>query len=728
MFIASRRCGGSNCFAVRFMFLGVLSALTPLAHAQQAGTAALDEIVVTAQKREQRLQDVPITVTEISGDDLARANVRTASDLPSMVSGLVWSNQGAWVLPSLRGISTSVSAIGSSSPVAIYLDGVYQPMEAGSLTDLPDVQRIEVLKGPQGTLFGRNATGGAISIYTLDPSFTPTGKISATAGIFDGGSSRDSGHYNVNGFFSGPLIDNILAGSISANFDRTNGYMTNDLTGEDAGRINSQVVRGKLLWTPTDGISILGTAYYIHREDGVAMAGYPFGGLTAASLYTPSVVPTQPWHYAYDGPAPDVKTASRGASLKGTFDLGVGTLTSISAFSNSNVPIYGTSAAAYSPSCIAVFSCVTAYILVGAKTASQEFDFASNKIGQFRYVVGLYGFYNQASEHDAYNAGVFTDDTLIKNKSYAAFGEGTYEFTDQFSAIGGVRVTQEKLNADGSFLGAVREPYADKTWTSTTPRGSLEYKFNQAVNAYFTYSQGFKAGVVSGQSNVAPPANPERITSYEIGIKMAEPRYRMNLAAFYYDYKDLQVETLIDAGTITVPQNAARAKIVGIDFDGAVKWSDRFETRLDTTYLARAEYSSFPHAITYLPPLGPFGLATDSDYDASGSRMLVAPLWSGTVSADYTQPVTAGVLEADLSLYYSSGYRWVYTGVVETHSYETLGTRISFTPTASKLKYSLYGKNLTNKAYVDGVTPNPVSAVSFYAPPRELGVTVDYSF
>lgn len=715
-----------NSLAMRLALLGAISALAPLAQAQQG--AELDEIVVTAQKREQRIQDVPITVTELSSDDLARADVTTTSDLPSVVSGLVWSNQGAWVLPSLRGISTSVSAIGSSSPVAVYLDGVYQPMEAGALTDLPDVQRIEVLKGPQGTLFGRNATGGAISIYTMDPSFTPTGKIGVSAGVYGGGSSRDSGHYNVDGFFSGPLIGDVLAGSIAADFDRTNGYFTNDVNGNEAGRINSQVVRGKLLWKPADGVSILGTAYYIHREDGVAMAGFPFGSFTAASLYTPSVVPTQPWHYAYDGNTPDVKTEGRGASLKGTFDLGVGTLTSVSAFSNYGVPVYGTSAASYSPNCIAVFSCVTAYILVNQKTASQEFDFASNQIGSFRYVAGLFAFFNQAREHDSYNDAVFTDDTLIKNKSYAAFGEGTYDITDKLAAIAGVRVTKDTLKADGSLLGAVREPYANTSWTSTTPRASLTYKITPDVNTYFTYSQGFKAGVVSGQSSVAPPANPEKITAYEVGIKMAQPRYRANLAAFYYNYKDLQVETLIDAGTITVPQNAARAKIIGVDFDGVIKWTDAFETKLDTTYLAHADYSSFPHAITYVPPLGPFGLVTDSNYDASGTRMLVAPLWTGTISADYTQPFAAGTLQADLSLYYSSGYRWVYTGAVETKSYDTLNTRISFTPKSSSFKYSVYGKNLTNRAYIDGVTPNPVSAVSFYAPPREVGVSVDYSF
>ena len=125
---------------------------------------ALDEVVVTAQKRSERLQDVPISIAALSEADLSRSNVVTTSDLPSVVSGLVWSNQGAWVQPNLRGVYTTVAAVGAQSPIAIYLDGVYQPMQAGTIADLADVSRIEVLKGPQGTLFGRNATGGATAV------------------------------------------------------------------------------------------------------------------------------------------------------------------------------------------------------------------------------------------------------------------------------------------------------------------------------------------------------------------------------------------------------------------------------------------------------------------------------------------------------------------------------------------------------------------------------------
>src|SRR5277367_2887274 len=174
----------------------------PAATANQPG-GSLEEIIVTAQKRSERLQDVPVTITALSPDYLQKTGVERMSDLPTAVPGLVWSNQGAWIEPNIRGVYTNVAAIGSGSPIAIYLDGIYQPSQSGTIFNLPDVRDVEVLKGPQGTLFGRNATGGAIVINTRDPSFTPTGDINVSAGAYTGNSVQTAGHYNVNGYVSG---------------------------------------------------------------------------------------------------------------------------------------------------------------------------------------------------------------------------------------------------------------------------------------------------------------------------------------------------------------------------------------------------------------------------------------------------------------------------------------------------------------------------------------------
>jgi len=693
-------------------------------------TAASDnlaEIVVTAQKRTERLQDTPVSITALSAQDLARNGVETAQDLPSVVSGLVWSNQGAWVEPNLRGVSTNVSAVGAASPIAIYLDGVYQPMQAGTIADLPDVSQIEVLKGPQGTLFGRNATGGAIAINTLDPSFTPTGKFSLSAGDYDG--SKQSGHYSISSFLAGPLVDDTLAGSFSAYYDRTDGYLTNDVGGGRGGEINSAVFRGKLLWKISDAVKVLTTFYYEHRDDQAAEAGFPQGGITTASFYPPSVVPTQPWHYAFDGPTPTANLDSRGANIKATVDLDAGTLTSITAYQNYNVLVVDDGHAAYSPGCIAAFDCIAGIIRTPDQAYSQEFDFASKQMGMFRYVAGVFGLDNDVQEQDVYNsASLYIDNTSIRSISYAAFAEGTADLTDKFSVVAGLRVNKDILRAFGSYSGAPEERYADKSWTSTTPRVSLIYKINPVVNTYFTYSQGFKAGVVSGQSTTAPPANPEKIYAYEVGVKAAQENYSLNVAAFYYDYRDLQVEVFDDQTLATEPLNAARAEIVGLDIDGTVKLTDGFRMRLDTTYLPTAKYKSFPNAVVYLSPLSATGLVTDSNYNATGSRMLVTPVWTGTLSGTYTKEFAAGVFEGTASVYHSASYRWEYTGTVNTGAYNLLNGQLSFTPAANSLKYTLYGKNLTNKAYVQGALPTSFAHEVIFAPPREVGVRLDYSF
>jgi iron complex outermembrane recepter protein len=728
-----------ECSRRRAVASVLLASLATVAGAQQANapaptmggtdSVALDEIVVTAQKRSERLQDVPISITALGSSELQRTGVQTTADLPSVVSGLVWSNQGAWVEPNIRGVYTNVAAIGSGSPIAIYLDGIYQASQAGTIFDLPDVSRIEVLKGPQGTLFGRNATGGAISIFTLDPSFTPTGKIEASAGAYSGGSSDTSGHYSVKGFASGPLIQDSLAGSISASYDRTDGYLIDDVTGGRGGKIENETVRGKLLWKISDSASLLLTGYYSHVENDTGDSWVPQNGVTVASQYPGHIIPTQPWHFSYDGDVPGVRQDIRGASAKGTFDFSGGTLTSLTGFTNVGVANTVDVAAAYSPACVAAFACLAAESIPRDQYVSQEFDFASVKYGGFSYVAGLFALYDNAREHDTYNMAAFSDDTVVTTHSIAVFAEGTYAWTDAFSTVVGVRVSRDSLNAVGRDFTAEFAEYADKSWDSVTPHASLIYKFNSNLNAYFTYSQGFKAGIVSGQIGTPPypqPASPEKIYAYEVGLKAATETYSANLAAFYYDYRDLQVEVFNDL--VTTPLNAATAEIYGLDLDATAKLTDDFQLRVDSSWLPTAKYLHFPTAIAFVPPLTPAGLTTDNKFDASGSRMLTTPTFTGTLSGTYGHDIQAGRLEATASVYHSGSYRWEYTGTVTTDAYTLLNGQISFAPAGTTYKYTIYGKNLTNRAYVEGALATAQANAVGWAPPRELGVRFAYSF
>jgi iron complex outermembrane recepter protein len=719
-----------------------LMGVAPLACAQQAvGTqastaatptptvgsdSALNEVVVTAQKRSERVQDVPISITALSGNDLARQNVQTTSDLPSVVSGLVWGNQGAWIEPNIRGISTNVAAVGASSPIAIYLDGIYQPMQASTPFDLPDVERIEVLKGPQGTLFGRNATGGAISVYTLNPLFTTSGKFDVTGGFVGGDSARDSGHYQARGYVTGALVPDTLAGSLSASVDQTDGYITNDVTGQRAGKISSQIIRGKLLWQISDIASVLATTYYTHGEDQASEAAFPQHGVTVGTQYPGYVIPTQPWHFAPEGPTPGAWRDIRGSSIKAQLDLAAGTLTSLTGYSDYSVRNFVAVHAAYSPTCVAAFVCIDGEVDSVERAASEEINFASKQFGIARVIAGFFYLHDWAREHDSYNDAAFTDDTVVHTDAYAFYTEGNFDLTSRLTGIAGVRFSDETKKYDGRYFAQSFVQYENNTWKSVTPRVSLTYKLTDAMNTYFTYSTGFKAGVASGQLTTAPAANPEKLGAYEVGLKAAQSNYLLDVAAFYYDYKDLQVETFNNL--VVTPQNAATAEIYGLDFDGTVKLTDQFELRLDTSWLPTAKYKSFPNAITFLPPLGPAGLVTNNTYNASGDRMLTTPKWTGSLSGTYTTDVSAGKLAATLSVYYSDSYRWTYPGTVMTGSYALLNGRLTFSPKSSNFQYSVYGKNLTNRAYVQGALPTAEANTVFYGRPREVGLTLSYNF
>jgi iron complex outermembrane recepter protein len=600
------------------------STTAPAATANQP-SGSLEEIIVTAQKRSERLQDVPVTITALSADYMEKANIERASDLQTAVSGLVWSNQGAWIEPNIRGVYTNVAAIGSGSPIAIYLDGVYQPSQSGTIFDLPDVKDIEVLKGPQGTLFGRNATGGAIAINTRDPSFTPTGDINVSAGAYTGSSVQTAGHYNVNGYASGPLnkISDDLAAGISASYDTTDGFTTDDVNGQREGKIQSSVIRGKLLWKPSDDFQLLGTAFYSQHEDQVGEEAVPQNGVSVATLYPGSILPSsQPWHFTYQGDTPGAWGNIKGASLKATMDFSAGTLTSLTGFNQSSVYVSVPIGAAYAPTCAAAFVCINGVVIPRDQAVSQEFDFASKKWDGFSYVAGFFGLYDNQREHDSYNAGLFSDDSTIVTHAAAIFGEGTYEITDQFSAVAGVRLSRDSLNAKGrdgglygGYPGGAGEfvQYGDRSWNSATPRASLQYKFTPDLMTYFTYSQGFKAGVVSGQlphpaagEPFPQPADPEKIYAYEVGMKAATDTYSANLAAFYYSYKDLpppysrmpRPPRSMDS-ILTAPRSSPTGSSCGSRARGSQPRSTRSSiTRLPTCRRWPSHPVSLPIAIT----------------------------------------------------------------------------------------------------------------------------------
>lgn len=744
------RAASISAFALLATPLAAQPAAHPPAEAVATPSAAPEmvrtnpgDIVVTAQRRSERLSDVPISIMAQTGEQLAKAGIVSTADLTRVVPGLTFTSQAAWAQPNIRGVSTNVTGPASDNPIALYLDGIYLGNQIGSTLDLPDVERIEVLKGPQGTLFGRNATGGAIQVFTRAPSFTPTGNITVTAGLFDGGGASHSGRdLGVKGYVSGPLADT-LAFSVSGAYNHINGYLTNESNGERFGEIENATVRGKLLFQPTDRAQFTLIAYYSRRTDETAQSGIAVNGLSAGAAYPGAIIATEPWHVAFDHFTPYLYVRTWGVNLRGEIEIDAGTFTSISSYYNSANHTRSDVDLANAPDCLLAAACLAYENRQPEKAVAQEIYFASTKNGPFSFVVGgnFYGaegktpsLINDFSQPvpgfpQLVNDGpIFQSNALIKTRAYALFGEVDYDITDRLTAIVGARYSYEKKTGYGAYVccdTSILPEYESKGWNNFIPRLTLKYDINDQTNVYATFSRGFKSGVLSYSDFTAPATNPEKITAYEVGLKSASRDLTLNLAAFYYDYTDLQV--LSFTGITTITNNAASARIYGLDFDATVRLTDDLSIRGAFSWLPEAKFVDYLQATVYDLPLTPFGL-TQYSRDISGSRLYKTPKLTGNVTLDYERPTTAGTLGANVTAYYSSGFSYDASGLLKTDRYVNLSANLSFAPEGTGLRFSLFGKNLTNNAHAISAVPSAAAAWMQYDRPREIGIMGEYAF
>jgi iron complex outermembrane receptor protein len=714
-------------------------------------------VTVTAQRRAERQEDVPISITVQTGVQLQTAGVENLRDLGLVTPGLTFQAQGNFVQPALRGITTLVTGPGSDNPIALYIDGVYEGSQAGASIDLPDVERVEVSKGPQGTLFGRNATGGAIQIFTRSPSFEPEGRISATAGLYDGaGASRSSYDLGFKGFLSGPLVADKLAGSFSFAYRNVDGYSRNIVPalvpsniaanyGSDRmDWLRSYTLRAKLLFTPTDRLTILATGFYMQRSSDHGSVGLPVDGLTAASLYPDAIWGTRPWQYAFDAPSPLTKIRNYGGSLKIDYDTGVGTLTSTTAYTLSRYWERVDVDASYSPQCLAAapatFACLAFQDRQPNDNFFQDFLFTSEKMGRFSFIVGGNIFISDGSIPAVINdfsngalpgaPGVvypplLTAETKVKTKAYGIFAQGDFDITDRLTLTAGVRYSYEKKKGFVTFFGSPYIPFANPDWDSVTPRVGLRYAIDERTNVYATFSRGFKSGILPILT-IGPAVNPETVTAYEVGFKTAQSDYSLNVAAFYNDYKNVQIQSF--TGTAIIPTNAASARIWGFEFDATAQLTSALSVRAGATWMPKADFADFPNAAGFGPPITAGGLSPIVG-DVSGDRLLRAPKLSAVLSLTYTADVAGGELSVSPSVYYTSKYLpYDPFGVLVQKGFARVATEITYRPSGSSFSISLWGRNLTNTKSYGSTTISAGAARVSYDEPREIGLTIDYDF
>jgi iron complex outermembrane recepter protein len=742
--------------------LAVVAIWAAQSHAQSAGSApaaseplGLDEIVVTAQRRSERLQDVPISVVALSSSDLSNAGVNSVRDLQNVVPGFTFSQFGTAPQPALRGVSTTLSAAGNENPIALYIDGVYYGAQTILENSFNDVDHLEVSKGPQGTLFGRNATGGAIQIFTKEPSFTPHGDITVDSGFYTGSADSHSAiHEDVQAFVTGPLIPDLVAGSLSGGYNYTPGYFTNAITGDREGFLGKGGFRGKLLFTPADGLKITASAYYIKNNDAGGISYSAVHGLSAAAQYPgTNPIATAPWTTlpGDEGVTSDFER-TYGASLRIVYDASFGTITATTGYNSFHLLNTQNLSASDGPAaCFLTVACLNYQVDQDIKDISQEVNFLSHEYGIFSFTGGLY--YHKGWGGDIayiqqtyFPGGVLVQDDSFDNSSYGIYSEGTFKFTDQLSLIVGLRYTIEPTENHLLLPGEIHS--GTQTFDSTTPRVSLLYKITPDLNVYATYSQGFKSGE-SGATNQNAPVPfssiaPEKLTAYELGTKFASTNVAANVAAFYYDYKNKQEQTFY--GTSFYTSNTGPVVIYGLDLDTSVKLSHAFTIRGSASWIPTAKYKDFPAAsgqalaTVPFPPGGacaPFGGCggyesgigqTLGAFDATGKRLIRTPTATASTTLSYQDSIGNGVLDASTTLSYSSSYALEITDTLNQGGYASLAAQAGYKVDGTGLRLGVYGRNLTNRAYLTGQLISASGWLGHYEPPREIGISVNYGF
>lgn len=757
--------------------------------------AQIDEIVVTARKRAENQQDVPIAITTITANDFESRNITDISRLDEIAPNITidatapLSGSSNATSIFIRGVGQTDFVPTSDPGVGVYLDGVYIARSTGGLLDLKDVEQVEILRGPQGTLFGRNTIGGAVNVTTIKPSTDGFfGEAQVSTGSFD--------RLDFEAAVNIPLGDT-LAARFSGKRISSDGYGERILTGESLGGEDRFTLRGSLRWQPTDRLTVDVAADYSEGDEDSPVSttvsgsniplGAPnslFGGVLfnnligAASGGIPGVI-TIPGLPA-DTPRFDASLVETGSLFESNATGPTGSEYDIFGISgtvqydlNDNITLK--SITAYRDQSTAFgrdpdgspLELVHTSNVGNADQFSQELQILGD-YGDLNWVLG--GFYLTEEGNDAAtvpfaqetftrNAGnlctfelvpvtapceflnIFRIDsvdggTLFENTSYAIFGEVSYDFTDRLSVTGGLRWTQDEKNIDatGALAGGaplLANPVADETFDRLTPRVIVDYKVNDNVLGYASFSQGFKSGGFNpryGAPIDAPTSfDPETVDSYEIGFKSDfwDGRARVNAAGFFSNYDDIQVVVFDNGIPRTI--NAAQGEIKGLELEGTLQPDDHWLIQ-GSLGLIDAEYTELDAAI-----IGSFGLPIVNPLNTD-LEFVNTPNAVGSLGIQYRQDIgNWGDLTYRVDL--SHRGRWandaVNTAELVQDSVTLLGGRLTLSPDNARWTVALYGTNLTDEEYItSGVADEPGFGLveQNAARPREWGASLGVKF
>lgn len=732
---------------------GAAAAQTGPATAEAEAGSDNTEIIVTAQRRSESLQDVPISITALTGATLAAAGIQDTERLSTLTPGLLVQRSVVGKI-SIRGVGNENYTISGDPGVAVHSDGVYVARAAAGLFDLFDISRVEVLRGPQGTLYGRNATGGVINVIPNAPDPKAFAAYAAAEyGNYD--------HIRVEGMVNAPLGGGFAARVAGLYADR-DGFTRNTNAGAAArgfGRLDSKdlwAVRGQLAYAADSPFkarlnveyikddSNLPAYKYLNRPDALPTADFGGFGKNRRELRTVNQGFELDIPGASRGVGDDAdvfKMNQLGVSLHLDYELGGGLgLTSITGFRDTDFNWLndGDGSDVFYVNYIQQDS---------TKQYSQELQLTGRFGDSFEWLLGGYWFRETGRSFIAlpftfgFDLPFFIEvDGRARTNALAGFGELRWQVTDRLKFTGGLRYSREKRRARYRYEVNFGSPFVTDnnlrdTFDAFTPRFVIDFEASDDINVYASATRGFKSGGFNLLAN-QPGFEPEKVWSFEGGIKtsFAGGAGNLNANVFYADYKDIQVGQIVNLSSVLT--NAAAATLKGAEVEFVARPSAAFEIGATLAYLD-AKYDRF---CTGDPtqPTAPVNANCDpaNPIDLEGNVFPRAPKWTVTTSAQYTADLgDAGslVFRADLRHQSRTFFTQFNRREISQPGYETMNGRITWTTADDRFSIGGFVNNAFNRTYFTEVLEsgafNPqLVAQAYVAAPRTYGLTAAVRF
>ncbi len=730
------------------------------------GAGQLEEVLVTATHRTENLQDIAVSVTAISGEDMDRADIFDPTTIALRVPGMTYGEfSPGQAIISLRGVSSADDGAGLDNSVALFLDGVYIGRGAAINFEMFDLERLEVLRGPQGTLFGRNAIGGAINAVTSKPTDELTAQFGLTVGT--------EGILRYRGLVSGPFSEN-LSGKISFTHREHDGWVRNVLMDTDFADEDQSSIRGQLRYTTDNSDWILSADYMDDDRDDM--------GRTPVVNRAPLLQ-----ILAQNGGGDDWETAisrrgfskrnAGGVSLQGDISFDRGTFTTITAIRNAETDWEMPSVGAPLGGLGLPFDEVIDDIVEDIDSFTQELRWTSNLDGDLQYTTGFYYLNEETARTEIFRitkAGTYGDASLpwkltdlgsqaiIGNEyaftgnetnSYAAYLDVTWQPVDDWSFSFGGRYTRDEkdytaisVNCDlvrdndpsivgtqfedwpecggvGGSLNIIAEAFEvnpSDSWSNFSPRVAAQFFPNDSMMFFGTISRGFKSGGFAGSQGIesvaSDPVDQETVTNYELGMKadFLDNTLRLNMTAFYMDYQDLQI---VRFGP--VPGSA-----FGTFITTNVGSADMYGLETEFTWVA-TDNLQFSGNLALMDTEAQDLVINGTDL--SGTPLRQAPETSYNIMADYNLPTDVGnfAFHLEFSHVDEQLMDYLFTATVIDEQ-DLLNARIGWTSNSGAWEVALWSKNLTNEAYFAHTYVIGPGVIGVWGPPRTYGVTATW--